>query len=388
MRILIALFVLLPGLASADYSECILENMKGVGSDVAAEEIKKACEGKYKDKTPSGHQKDKSFSARGTGSEEEPVAERFEANSEYVTILMEYLEVGDLSGFAAASQKLVQGHIEEKNIKETHSAINEITRLVKESSKFSAMQKIQFLKPYLYYFLRELSICEWRAARAGLVLQYQELVDSLLAIVEVSFDPDMFVELRSLKTVDQCRPANRFVPDIHLNTLKELEARGVRGTLVADVKLQFADSLLMTKGDYKTAYLDYFESLSVAKEYYEAELVYPRLKLEQHISVTSSNTESNRIKVTLLVPENGRPREIEISGDLSARQKRYVKKIFKQSYFRPALLRGEVTLSRKEFELNLDGDSPLTLVPDKNSFLMRASPSKAQAQVYCGSEGC
>ena len=89
-----------------------------------------------------------------------------------------------------------------------------------------------------------------------------------------------------------------------------------------------------------------------------------------------------------MVPENGRPREIEISGDLSARQKRYVKKIFKQSYFRPALLRGEVTLSRKEFELNLDGDSPLTLVPDKNSFLMRASPSKAQAQVYCGSEGC
>ena len=43
MRILIALFVLLPVLASADYSECILENMKGGGSDVAAEEIKKAC---------------------------------------------------------------------------------------------------------------------------------------------------------------------------------------------------------------------------------------------------------------------------------------------------------------------------------------------------------
>jgi hypothetical protein len=46
MKVLITLIVLLPVLASADYSQCILENMKGVVSDVAAEEIKKACETK------------------------------------------------------------------------------------------------------------------------------------------------------------------------------------------------------------------------------------------------------------------------------------------------------------------------------------------------------
>ena len=34
-------------LANADYSSCILENVKGVGSDVAAEEIKEACRNKY-----------------------------------------------------------------------------------------------------------------------------------------------------------------------------------------------------------------------------------------------------------------------------------------------------------------------------------------------------
>ena len=30
-------------LVNADYASCILENLKGVGSDVAAEEIKEAC---------------------------------------------------------------------------------------------------------------------------------------------------------------------------------------------------------------------------------------------------------------------------------------------------------------------------------------------------------
>lgn len=34
-------------LTHADYSSCILENMQGVGSDIAAEEIKKACRNKY-----------------------------------------------------------------------------------------------------------------------------------------------------------------------------------------------------------------------------------------------------------------------------------------------------------------------------------------------------
>ncbi|MFZ8973702.1 MAG: hypothetical protein ACO2ZD_06365 [Pseudomonadales bacterium] len=41
---IITIWLLSFGLASADYSQCILENMKGVGSDVAAEEIRKACE--------------------------------------------------------------------------------------------------------------------------------------------------------------------------------------------------------------------------------------------------------------------------------------------------------------------------------------------------------
>jgi antitoxin component YwqK of YwqJK toxin-antitoxin module len=44
LKVILCACVLMPVFTSADYAECILENMKGVGSDVAAEEIKKACE--------------------------------------------------------------------------------------------------------------------------------------------------------------------------------------------------------------------------------------------------------------------------------------------------------------------------------------------------------
>jgi hypothetical protein len=42
-RLLLTQLVSFVPLANADYASCILENTKGVGSDVAAEEIKKAC---------------------------------------------------------------------------------------------------------------------------------------------------------------------------------------------------------------------------------------------------------------------------------------------------------------------------------------------------------
>ena len=44
MRLILTLLVSFVPLANADYASCILENMKGVRSDVAAEEIKRACE--------------------------------------------------------------------------------------------------------------------------------------------------------------------------------------------------------------------------------------------------------------------------------------------------------------------------------------------------------
>ena len=46
-RLLLTLLVSFVPLAHADYASCILENMKGVGSDVAAKEIKKACRNKH-----------------------------------------------------------------------------------------------------------------------------------------------------------------------------------------------------------------------------------------------------------------------------------------------------------------------------------------------------
>ena len=49
-RLLLTLLVSFVPLANADYASCILENMKGVGSDVAAEEIKEACRAKYEQK--------------------------------------------------------------------------------------------------------------------------------------------------------------------------------------------------------------------------------------------------------------------------------------------------------------------------------------------------
>lgn len=42
-RLLLTLLVAFVPLANADYSSCILENMKGVGSDLAAKEIQQAC---------------------------------------------------------------------------------------------------------------------------------------------------------------------------------------------------------------------------------------------------------------------------------------------------------------------------------------------------------
>ena len=42
-RLLLTLLVSFVPLADADYSSCILENMKGVGSDLAAKEIQQAC---------------------------------------------------------------------------------------------------------------------------------------------------------------------------------------------------------------------------------------------------------------------------------------------------------------------------------------------------------
>ena len=42
-RLLLTLLFAFVPLVNADYASCILENMKGVGSDVAAEEIKEAC---------------------------------------------------------------------------------------------------------------------------------------------------------------------------------------------------------------------------------------------------------------------------------------------------------------------------------------------------------
>ena len=46
-RLLLTLLVSFVPLANADYASCILENMKGVGSDVAAEEIIEACRNKH-----------------------------------------------------------------------------------------------------------------------------------------------------------------------------------------------------------------------------------------------------------------------------------------------------------------------------------------------------
>ena len=48
--LLTLLLVAFVPLANADYASCILENMKGVGSDVAAGEIKEACQVKYVEK--------------------------------------------------------------------------------------------------------------------------------------------------------------------------------------------------------------------------------------------------------------------------------------------------------------------------------------------------
>ena len=42
-RLLLTLLIAFVPLANADYASCILENMKSVGSDVAAEEIASAC---------------------------------------------------------------------------------------------------------------------------------------------------------------------------------------------------------------------------------------------------------------------------------------------------------------------------------------------------------
>lgn len=47
MRILIFLFVFLPELVLADYSECILENIEVVGSEVTVAEIKRFCGEKH-----------------------------------------------------------------------------------------------------------------------------------------------------------------------------------------------------------------------------------------------------------------------------------------------------------------------------------------------------
>ena len=43
-RLLLPLLISFAPLANADYASCILENMKGVGSELAAAEIKRACE--------------------------------------------------------------------------------------------------------------------------------------------------------------------------------------------------------------------------------------------------------------------------------------------------------------------------------------------------------
>jgi hypothetical protein len=46
-RLLLTLLVSFVPLANADYASCILENMKGVGSELAAAEIKQACRLKW-----------------------------------------------------------------------------------------------------------------------------------------------------------------------------------------------------------------------------------------------------------------------------------------------------------------------------------------------------
>ena len=46
-RLLLTLLIAFVPLANADYASCILENMKSVGSDVAAEEIIEACRNKH-----------------------------------------------------------------------------------------------------------------------------------------------------------------------------------------------------------------------------------------------------------------------------------------------------------------------------------------------------
>ena len=46
--ILIGLMSFSSGLASGDYADCILENMKGISSDVAAKAIERACEEKFR----------------------------------------------------------------------------------------------------------------------------------------------------------------------------------------------------------------------------------------------------------------------------------------------------------------------------------------------------
>ena len=46
-RLLLTLLISFVPLANADYASCILENMKGIGSELAAKEIKEACQLKW-----------------------------------------------------------------------------------------------------------------------------------------------------------------------------------------------------------------------------------------------------------------------------------------------------------------------------------------------------
>ena len=71
-RLLLTLLVSFVPLANADYASCILENMKGVGSDVAAEEIKEACRSKLgQNLPPLGKRTETSAQS---GSEQDPVS--------------------------------------------------------------------------------------------------------------------------------------------------------------------------------------------------------------------------------------------------------------------------------------------------------------------------
>ena len=437
VSLLLVLFYL--PLAFGDYSQCILENMKGVGSDIAALEIRGACKEKYDrdlsqinsemveepnanesepspeqffnptDSKKTDSQKDEhkpeldfnqlttderpdvvwnsvegsSVKLKGlTRSEVDLVKQKFAYQSKLVlggwgsTVptpssnieliqIRKNLEDSEIEEFVIRSQTLTQNLLK-SDVEESEDVILELTNLVLNTNTLNNLDKIKFLEGYLKYYLSVLKkpdYCYGKETVRWKGKKYLEKFNALLGnlffltLEENSVPVDTLGLLLRYSSFAPCGPIKTWITELYEEVFLLSKRLGIPDYLISEILLDYADNLVLKNRkpeEISNAYQRYFESLgNVNETYVHPKILTPYLEVLPVSSLPEEKLSSGKFRIVIEVGVSGKQSKIVIRKGGSARDRRFLRTLFRNARFRPAFMNDKPIKSEVEFELDI-----------------------------------